>query len=336
MDRNVRLGIIGAGSAAQAVHLPILMRLPDVEVAGIVDLARSKMTTIAERYEIPSVALTLHDLLSETDLDAVLVCSPTGTHEAIVMEALGAGLHVLCERPLCPTVEAADRLIETAAAADRQLMVAMNHRYSFDLRSIQQFVASGELGEPFFVHTAWHNHRQRRPRRGWRRDASLPGAGVMMDVGIPALDAALWILGYPNVERVSARFHPVPGEAEVEASAFGLLQLEGNLTISFDVTWELQAESDYHAVQVLAAEGTASSLPFKISRKMETGLADVTPPLERSRSAIYTDSYRQEWADFLRYVRGEKPVEPPSEQSALMRIAAACYKSAKEGREVEL
>ena len=144
--------------------------------SAIVDLARSKMTTIAERYEIPSVALTLHDLLSETDLDAVLVCSPTGTHEAIVMEALGAGLHVLCERPLCPTVEAADRLIETAASADRQLMVAMNHRYSFDLRSIQQFVASGELGEPFFVHTAWHNHRQRRPRRGWRRDASLPGA----------------------------------------------------------------------------------------------------------------------------------------------------------------
>ncbi|MEN8143661.1 MAG: Gfo/Idh/MocA family oxidoreductase [Gemmatimonadota bacterium] len=336
MDRNVRVGIIGAGSAAQAVHLPILMRLPDVEVVGIVDPARSKVTTIAERYGIPGVALSLTDLLADTRLDAVLVCSPTSTHESIVLEALGAGLHVLCERPLCPTVDAADRLIETAASANRQLMVAMNHRYSFDLRSIQQFVRSGELGKPFFVHTAWHNRRQKRPRRGWRRDASSPGAGVMMDVGVPALDAALWILGYPQVERVSARFHPAPSEAEVEASAFGLLQLEGGLTISFDVTWELQDESDHHALQLLAAEGTASSLPFRISRRMETGLTDVTPPLERSRSAIYTDSYRQEWADFLRYVRGDKPVESPDEQRALMRITAACYTSAREGREVEL
>ena len=87
---------------------------------------------------------------------------------------------------------------------------------------------------------------------------------------------------------------------------------------------------------MLGSEGSAASFPLRVHRRLETGIADVTPPLSRSPSALYQDSYRQEWANFLRIVRGEAPREPQTRQVALMEIVEACYRSADSGAEVAL
>jgi len=116
--RTVNVVVLGAGSAAQVVHLPILKRLSDVNVAGLVDPDETKARTIAERFEIEAVASTLDELAQTTGFDAVLVCSPTSEHEAGVLSALGRGAHVMCERPLVADAAGARRLIDAAADAD--------------------------------------------------------------------------------------------------------------------------------------------------------------------------------------------------------------------------
>ncbi|MFQ5890266.1 MAG: Gfo/Idh/MocA family protein [Gemmatimonadota bacterium] len=329
MARDVRVAVIGAGGAAQVVHLPILKRLPAVEVVGIVDPELTRARTIAERFHIPGVARSLSDLAGADQLEAVVVCTPNHTHEEVVLSALHRGLHVLCERPLSVSAPSAARMIEAARSAERQLMVAMNQRFRYDVRAIRHFVTSGELGDVFFVRSSWLNQRYRRPRRGWRTQA---GGGVMMDLGAQAIDVALWLLGYPAVQRVTARFHR--GEGVVDDSAVALLSLTGGATISVEATWELMEERDRHALYVFGTRGSARTAPFRVQKEMETGLIDVTPPLDRSGSDLYTDSYRQEWAEFLRLVRGEKPMESPDEQVHLLQVLEACYRSAEEGREV--
>lgn len=326
------MAVLGAGGAAQVVHLPILARLADVEIVGIVDPDQRKAATIGKRFGVPAIAEDLASLVPDESLDAVVVCTPNGEHEQGVLAALERGAHVLCERPLTVSSEAARRLIDAAASAERQLMVANNHRYRHDFRLVRQFVASGELGDVFFVRSAWLNRRSRRPRRGWRTDAKYAGGGVIMDLGAQALDLALWSVGYPDIERVACR---LAGDRSVETSAFMQLA-SARATLQVEVTWELIADNDQHELQILGTEGSAASFPLRVHRRLETGIADVTPPLTRSPSALYQDSYRQEWAYFLRIVRGEAPRETESRQVALMNIVEACYRSADAGAEIAL
>ena len=332
MARDVRVAVIGAGGAAQVVHLPILRRLPELEIAAVVDPHEEKARTIAERFGVDEFRESVEDL-EGMGVDAAVVCTPNDTHEDVVTACLDLGLHVLCERPLSTSAASAERMIEAGEAADRQLMVAMNQRFRYDARSIRQFVQSGELGEVFFLRSSLLNQRDRRPRKGWRRDPERAGGGVMMDLGVQAVDLALWIQGHPRVERVSASFHR---RRRVEDSATALLSLESGSTVSVEVTWELMEERDRQSVYVFGTKGSASTSPFRVLKQMETGLTDVTPPLDTDAGERYTASYRQEWAAFLRRVRGEHPVEPEREQVHLMEAVEACYRSAEEGREVRV
>ena len=315
------------------VHLPILKRLREVEIAGLVDPDLAKARTIAERFEIGSVARTLDELAKEGPFDAVLVCSPTSEHETGVLAALEHGAHVMCERPFVTQADTARGLIDAATKAGRELMVANNLRYRFDLRAIKHFVANGEAGDVVHIRSNWLNRRSRRPRRGWRRDPARSGGGALMDLGAQALDVLLWVLDYPAVERLSARLH---GEGEVETSAVVHLALEGGTSASIEVTWELIDEKDRHTVAVLGTRGSAYSFPLQLLTETESGVMDVTPPIDRPPSDLYTDSYRQEWGDFLRFVRGEKPLGSQEDQVRLLEVLEACYASAREGREVAL
>ena len=333
MPRDVSVAVIGAGGAAQVVHLPILKRLPDLEVAAVVDRNVEKARTIGERFGVETSLSGVEELDGVKGLDAVVVCTPNDTHEEVTLACLERGLHVLCERPLSVSSASVERMLDAAEEAGLQLMVALNQRFRYDMRAIRKFIHSGELGDVFYVRSSWLSQRERRPRKGWRRDPDRAGGGVLMDLGVQAVDVALWLLGHPTVERVSARFHR---RREVEDSAVALLSLEDGVTISVEATWELMEDRDRHGVGVFGTEGTAGTHPFRVRRELETGLTDVTPPSDTGQGGPYTAAYRQEWAYFLRRVRGEREVESQREQVSLMRTLEACYRSAEEGREVEV
>ena len=334
MQDVVRVAVLGAGSAAQVVHLPILQRLRGAEVVGLVDTRQRTAQTIAERFAVPAVAADLEELAADTEFDAVLVCLPNHAHEHGVLQALDQGAHVLCERPLTVSRESAERLVQAADAAGRQLLVANNHRFRYDVRAIRHFVSSGDLGRIQFVRSTWLNRRSARPRRGWRREKEQEGGGVLMDLGAQAIDMALWTVDYPDVRQVRARTWGQPDS--VETGAVVQLGLEGEITVTVELSWELADERDHHQLYVLGSAGTADSQPFRITRRGASGIADVTPPSGRRARALYTDSYRQEWAEFMRFVRGEKPIESQLDQVALAAVLDACYLSAEQDSEVSL
>jgi len=337
--RDVRVAVVGAGGAAQVVHLPILSRLPDLEIAAIVDPSPEKARTIGDRFGVEGILDDLGDL-EGLGLDAAVVCTPNDTHEEISLACLEMGLHVLCERPLSISSESVARMIRAAEERERQLMVAMNERFRYDARAVRQFVDSGELGEVFFVRSSWLNRRDRRPRRGWRLRRERAGGGVLMDLGVQAIDLALWTLGFERVVRVSARAHRRDrGEDSgdrVEDSAMALLSLESGATVSVEVTWELMEERDRQGLYAFGTQGSASISPFRVLKELETGLSEVTPPLNVEPGSLYTAAYRQEWAYFLRRVRGERPREVARDQVHLLETIEACYRSIAEEREVEV
>ena len=329
---NVRVAVLGAGAIAQVVHLPILTRIRGVEVAAVADRDPRTASTIAERFGVAGGARTTEDVLADDRVDAVLICTPSNRHEENVRDALRAGKFVLCEKPLALTAGGVERLLGEAGAEGR-LQVAMNQRFRADARAIRSFVQSGELGDIFYLKAGWLNRAQPHGRT-WRGRKASAGGGAFMDLGIQMLDLALWILGYPKAERISAQMHRPPG-GEVEDAAALLLRLEDDRVINLEASWNLLAARDRQFLHVLGTAGSASLSPLAVFREMSTGLTEVTPQLPPGRENPFTASYRGELQHFVEVVRGEQPADASAtEHVQLLRLVEAAYRSAEERREV--
>jgi predicted dehydrogenase len=328
----VRVAVLGAGSIAQVVHLPILTRMRGVQVAALADRDAHTARTIAQRFEVPAVATNFEEVLTD-DIDAVVVCTPSNRHEAHVRAALQAGKYVLCEKPLALTAEGVASLLQEDGA-DERLMIAMNQRYRPDAIALRQFVAGGELGNVYYLKTGWLNRY--RPRgRTWRDRKATAGGGAFMDLGLQMLDLAMWTLGYPVPERVTAHMYARP-DSEVEDAAAVVVRLEGDRVINLECTWNLLGQRDRQFLQLLGSSGSGSLSPLAVFKEMPAGLVDVTPSVPATRENAFTASYRNELSKFVDVVRGERTPDAPREHLVLMRLAEAAYRSATERREIEL
>ncbi len=328
----VRVAVLGAGSIAQVVHLPILSRMRGVQVAAVADRDAHTARTIAQRFEVPTVGTSFEEVLTD-DIDAVVVCTPSNRHEDQVRAALHAGKYVLCEKPLALTAKGVESLLKEDGA-DERLVVAMNQRYRPDAVALRQFVAGGELGNVYYLRTGWLNRY--RPRgRTWRDRKATAGGGAFMDLGLQMLDLALWTLGYPAPERVTAHMYAGP-ESEVEDSAAVVVRLEGDRAINLECTWNLLAQRDRQYLHLLGSGGSGSLSPLAVFKQMPAGLVEVTPQIPAARENLFTASYRNELSQFVDVVRGERTPDSPKEHLVLMRLVEAAYRSATERREIEL
>lgn len=128
----MRFGIIGCGTIAQIMHIPYVTELPGLELQALVDPATDRVTTLADRYNVPYRYKSTDNLVAERgdQLDAVIVLTPPSQHAAVVETTLGAGINTLVEKPLSVSVEDGDRMVAAAKDTDATAMVAYNKRYA--------------------------------------------------------------------------------------------------------------------------------------------------------------------------------------------------------------
>jgi predicted dehydrogenase len=162
-DRK-RVGVIGAGLIAQAMHLPHLALLRDrFDVCVVADPSRSVRERVGDRFGVPARVATAEEAIGHPGLDAIVVCSPNAAHAGTVLAGLDAGLHVLCEKPLAITLEDVDAIAAARDRAGRVVQVAYNNRFDLayerlldelpastaGLRYLSVLVHDPELG-PYF------------------------------------------------------------------------------------------------------------------------------------------------------------------------------------------
>ena len=205
MSEPLKIGVVGGGGIAQVAHLPVLSKIKNVEILGICDTDVPKARAIAQRFHVKDAFDDIEELLRFEQLDAVVVCTPNHLHEAHILAALSADVHVLVEKPLALTPASVQRIARAAERRKKIVMAGMNHRYRPDVQAVRSFVQTGELGEIQSVRGSWHLFRPSRAHLGWRTRRELSGGGAMLDLGLTMLDLAFWLAGNPTPRRVSAR-----------------------------------------------------------------------------------------------------------------------------------
>ena len=331
----LRLAVVGTGAIAQIVHLPLLKGMSDVELVAVADRDERKAEAIAGRLGIERAHEDEEEVFAADDIDAVVICSPNHLHQGQAVGALEGGKHVLVERPLALDQKGAEAACRAAEKADRALMVALNNRWRPDVAGVKAFVESGELGSIFSMQGGWFNRKVRVKRPTWRHRQRTSGGGAFMDLGLQVLDLCLWMLDYPEVERLVAHMHPGEG-VEVEDGATVLLWLDGGCAVSIDVTSSYLGERDRHYLRLLGTAGSARIQPLRVHKEMDQGTIDATPQIGPGTENPYTASYREELRQFIAAARAPEVAPPPREQVKLMRVVSMAYRSAEKGEEVRL
>ncbi|MFL5407973.1 MAG: Gfo/Idh/MocA family protein [Myxococcales bacterium] len=141
--------------------------------------------------------------LLESDLDGIVIATPSAQHAEQAIAALRRGYAVFCQKPLGRNAAEARAVLDVAKEADRLLAVDLSYRFTRGMEAIKRLVDEGDLGEVYALNLVFHNAYG--PDKPWFYDPRLSGGGCVMDLGIHLVDLALWTLGFPAVARVTAQ-----------------------------------------------------------------------------------------------------------------------------------
>jgi predicted dehydrogenase len=244
--RRARLGFLGVGWIGRH-RMKAILEDGAAEAAAVADPAEDAAREAAAGVRACAVGRTLDDLLAQ-DLDGIVVATPSALHAQQAIAALERGVAVFCQKPLARTAPEARRVVEAARAADRLLGVDLSYRHVAGMERVRTLVREGALGDVYAVNLVFHNAYG--PDKAWFYDARQAGGGCVMDLGIHLVDLALWVLGFPEVDAVTATLRaagkPVRGRASghVEDFAAAQLELSGGAAVQLACSWRLAAGRD--------------------------------------------------------------------------------------------
>jgi len=340
----VRFAIIGCGKITERLTLPQLAGTPDAEVAALVDKDAAAAARMARRFRIDRrrIWTDWRRCLRQADVDAVAVNLPNALHAEAALAALGAGKHVMVEKPMAVTLREADAMIRAARAKNRYLMVEQTQRFDPGHEAAYDILRSGRLGRITQVrgriaHAGpeyWSG--QARP---WLVDRRLSGGGVLMDVGAHIADLLRWLSG-KRVKRLMCQASTVAKRVTVEDNAAVLMDFTDGTIGSFEVSWTTQP---YEVVTAFYGERGVLRTSLGGARRVTVEWAQRRgDPNHRMGPPVYPPVARGSrlggaYPHFVRCIRERRtPAIPGTEGRATLQVLLAAYESARRGRWVEL
>jgi predicted dehydrogenase len=359
-----RVALIGAGMIANAGHIPAWKNLaPQVELVGIYNHNLKRALDTAHRHDIPHAYDDCARMLAELSPDVVSVTTPNAWHKPFAIQALRAGAHVLCEKPIATSYADALEMYQIAEAAGRTLMVSQTARFSTAVEAAHEFAADGQLGEVYYAECS-ALRRRGVPTWGRFHIKADSGGGPLFDIGVHTLDSLLWIMGNPAVVAASGACYtklsncdeglitsltesgaPVgvydprpfdPAEFDVEDLGTGFLRLETGATITLKASWAANVPPGVGGTLLLGTQGGLRLNPFTLVRNMGRYQVDVTPHVPSMPDIPFYGHWKAT-AHMVRVLDGEEPLRvQPAEVLNVIRALEAVYQSAAEGREIRL
>jgi myo-inositol 2-dehydrogenase/D-chiro-inositol 1-dehydrogenase len=330
---KIKIAVAGLGRIGK-IHLNNLCRnFSEIEVVAVMDLMDNSKET-ADEYNIPLFLKNFDSLLSITELDAVVICSPTDTHADYVVKAARAGKHIFCEKPLDLSLEKVKEVLTIVEESKVKLMLGFNRRFDPEFRKIRELVINGTIGDPQILKIT-------------SRDPGPPpisyikvSGGIFLDMTIHDFDMARYISGKEVREVFAAgavKVDKAIGEAGDIDTAVITLVFEDNTMAVIDNSRKAAYGYDQR-LEVFGSKGMAlADNNFPNSHKLysEKGVSGDLPLhffLER-----YQESYNNEMHDFINALNtgGEMPVGGIDGLMSII-IGLAARKSVEENRPVKI
>lgn len=334
MDKKLKVGIIGVGRIGKVHTMSILNHIPEVEIKGISDTNYDLAKEWGEKTGITNVYQDYREIINDSEIEAVLICSSTDTHALIAMEAAKAGKHIFCEKPVDLTIEKVEATIAAAKDAGVKLQIGFNRRFDHNFQKVHQLIRDGELGD---LHLLKITSRDPAPPPA---EYSAVSGGMFMDMTIHDFDMARFMTASEPTEiyvAAACLIDPEIGKAGDVDTAFITIKFENGSICSIDNSRKAVYGYDQR-IEAFGSKGKAeiaNDTPSTAIWSTESGVYSEKPKyffLER-----YMDSFAEEIRQFMDSILCNKEV-PVIGNDGLqpIRMAIAAKKSFLEGRPVKM
>ena len=357
MGKRLRIGIIGCGGIANGKHMPSIKAVDRADMVAFCDLIPERAEKAAKEYGTPDakVYTDYQELLKNPTIDVVHVLTPNRSHAQLTIDALHAGKHVMCEKPMAKTAEDARRMVQAAKETGKKLTIGYQHRHKPESRFLKSVIERGDLGDIYYA-KALAIRRRGTPNWGVFLNEYEQGGGPLIDIGTHSLDLTLYLMNnYKPRMVVGTKYkkleHPECGNPwggwpeganTLEDAAFGFIVMEDGATITLDATWALNTIEPIQegSVQLCGSKaGAQIKNGLSINKAEFDRLVEIKPDMAAGGVAFYDGvketpgiTEQRRWMDAIE--NDTDPVVLPEQACVVSEILEAIYTSARTGEPV--
>ena len=358
MDRIVKVGIIGCGGIANGKHMPSLHNIPNVEMVAFCDLIIERAEKAAKQYGTPDakVYTDYKELLKDETIEVVHVLTPNREHADITVDALHAGKHVMCEKPMAKTAEDARRMVAAAKETGKKLSIGYQHRQKVSAQYAKEYIETGALGDIYYAN-CYAVRRRGTPNWGVFLNEEEQGGGPIIDIATHSLDLTLYLMNNYEPEMVVGKTHkklehPEAGNiwgdngvstTPLEEAACAFIRMKNGATIMLETSWALNTSEPIEEGSCTLC-GSKEGLQIKnnvlkinkieFDRQTETKV-DTSAGGVAFYSGASSNAIDVEAANWIRsIIEDTEPVVLPKQALVVSEILEAIYESSKTGKPV--
>ena len=354
MSGKLKVGIIGTGIIGKG-HISRYQSMNnDVDVVAIADINETEAQHVAQKNGIPHVFSDYRDLLKIDEIDSVDICLPNFLHAPVAIDALEAGKHVYCEKPMAKTGTEAQAMYDTSQRTGKKLSVQMGTIFSRESRTAKRLIEEGALGQVYYVKTSHYRRRGRVYVDGYATphfvQKEKSGGGTLVDMAVYHLARMVYLLDNPELETVTAStFQELDMDEKrrqesgynVEELGTGFVRFKGNITLFVEEAWAAHIDGG-EGDRIMGSRGGLRLDPFTFYTNMYGMDADTNFNIDayerRMQSLGYDiEGYEDSQKHFVWGVLNRiEMIDTGAIGLTVARITEAMYQSSEEKKEIEL
>ena len=354
MSGKLKVGIIGTGIIGKGHISGYQSMSNDVDIVAIADINEAEAQHVAQENGISHVFSDYHDLLRIDEIDSVDVCLPNFLHAPVTIDALEAGKHVYCEKPMAKTGTEAQAMYDTAQRTGKKLSVQMGTVFSRESRTAKRLIEEGALGRVYYVKTSHYRRRGRVYVDGYATphfvQKEKSGGGTLVDMAVYHLARMIYLLDNPELETVTAStFQELDMDEkrrqesgyDVEELGTGFVRFKGNIAMFVEEAWAAHID-DGEGDRIMGSRGGIKLEPFTFYTDMYGMDADTSFDIDayerRMQSLGYViEGYEGSQKHFVWGVLNRiEMIDTGAIGLTVARITEAMYQSSEERKEIDL
>lgn len=352
MAKIFKVGVIGTGAISRT-HMPGWAASRHAEVVAGSDVSAQGLTDWGKTFAISKLSADAADIITDPDIDIIDVCTPNMHHAPVVIAALEAGKHVMCEKPLAPTPGEIEAIIAAGKKSGRQVMTGQHFRFTGSAQAMKAEINSGALGDIYHAR-GWMLRRNLYIASPTFVHKSQSGGGACIDIGVHILDLTLWMMGNPQPVSVSGTARTelakqpgqfsrlrsdlkTPPDWDVEEFANAFVRFDNGATLMLEVSWLLHHDTAGEDMQMWLY-GKDGGCHWPSTQFVSTNL-DTRQQYNRQLqiTANAMEPHAAECMAFAEALANDAPSPVPPEQShQVLSILDGIYRSQEAGAEIRL
>lgn len=224
MSKEIGFGIIGCGTISNW-HAGAISEIQGARLVGVTDVSKDSREAFAEKWKVKAYE-SLDELLKDKEIEVVCICTPSGLHAPIAIQAANAGKHVITEKPMAINLKEADEMIATCEKNNVKMAVISQLRFTDAVIKLRDAVKKGMLGKLVSgdIYMKFYRSQEYYDKGGWRGTWKMDGGGALMNQGIHGIDLLQYVMG--DVKSVFGHAKTLARDIEVEDTASAVLEFE--------------------------------------------------------------------------------------------------------------